>query len=113
MTRILILGYFIGIIISAVLIWGLTFGYFQNRFPNLAQEDRGSDAALATGESMFSIFWPVTLPLAYMTSNFNEYGMRWDFGAGSNPSEDTYIDSDDQGTCLGIIHNGHLISCTK
>ena len=57
-----------------VLAYGLTLGFFQNRFASIAYKKRTADQVLA---ATYAILGPIGLFVAALGSRFGAYGLRW------------------------------------
>ena len=61
-------------VICGILAYGITFGYFQRKFPLLAKRSYMEDAGFAT---IIGIFGVVGLLLSVCLSGFCRYGLKF------------------------------------
>lgn len=65
-------------IISGVLSYGLTFAYFQNRWPSLSVRHRDQDAESSLVVALLASSVPiVVLICVWVIFDFGRYGIKW------------------------------------
>lgn len=69
-----LIAYIIAAIICSTLSFGMTLGYFQNKYPAVRTPTR--DTLVAAGFAAFSLLLFPTL-LIFFLSGFNYYGMKF------------------------------------
>lgn len=61
-------------LIFAVLTYGITLGYFQKRWPTVADMSYEKDMCFAI---FLSLFQPAGLIMSFVLSNFCKYGLKF------------------------------------
>lgn len=61
----------------APLSYGLTFGYFQRRFPGLAGRDYYGDRSFAAHFGLMTFFLPLLILVPFFCSDFGRYGLKF------------------------------------
>lgn len=61
-------------IICGILSYGITFGYFQNKYPRMAEKRWVEDFRFAV---FFGILGPIGLSVSFPLSGFVKYGLKF------------------------------------
>ncbi len=79
-------AYIIGFLVSWYLVAAMMFCYSQGRFPTIAAQSVREDLGLSIAMGLlYSVFWPIGLPVAYLITGFAEFGIRRKTLADSQP----------------------------
>lgn len=70
----LLMLYVIGYVVSAYLVTGMAFSYFQGEYqaPKRRREDLGFALILGV---LLNVAWPLTLPLVWLMTGFAKHGV--------------------------------------
>jgi ABC-type transporter Mla maintaining outer membrane lipid asymmetry permease subunit MlaE len=64
----------VGWVVCGVMAYGITFGHFQNRWPELAEKERDIDIARAKS---IAVTGPIGLVVSFFASGCCHWGFKW------------------------------------
>lgn len=78
MFNILMPLYFIGFLVSLPLMYGLSFAYWQRKWPLLAEQDRRKDKTDSMKlAALGALIWPVGWMLSFLGFDHFKYGIKF------------------------------------
>lgn len=66
--------YIVGWIVCGVLTYGITFAYFQKKYPIIARESYREDMGIAV---FYGLLGPIGLFVILVSSGFAKYGLKF------------------------------------
>lgn len=76
MTAFLIVWFIVGITL-APFSYAMLFAYVQRKYPRIAKESYREDMGFAMLFSLFTLVFPIIFIIAFFSSGFAEYGLKW------------------------------------